>query len=283
MIGKNQECTAEDGMTTRRGMLASNIRAVVGLGAAVAGLATVAPAHARDDHDYDDHRGRDHDDRRGHDHDDRRGHDHDGAHGHHHDHDGGHGHPTCFLKGTPIRTAEGERRVEEIAVGDLLPTAFCGPRPVEWVGHWRCRKIRPGGAWRRHQRPVRIVRSALGPDVPHTDLFVSQRHAIFIEGVLVPAGSLVNGRTIVLCGADEFDAIEYFHFKLAAHTVIYAAGAPCETLNTEAPDTACAPVLCTGRRSRLASRARSLVAPWIGLQKIDLIRAQLLKQSAAVA
>jgi hypothetical protein len=173
--------------------------------------------------------------------------------------------------------------VEEIAVGDLLPTVFSGPCAVEWIGRWRCRKSQAGGAWKRHQRPVRIVRSALGPDIPHSDLFVSQRHAIFIEGVLVPAGSLINGRTIALCRADEFDALEYFHLKLAAHTVIYAAGAPCETLHTAAPDTACAPVLCSGRRSRLASKARSIVAPWLGPQKIDLIRARLLEQAAVVA
>jgi len=277
-------------------MLVNNMRAVVGFGAAVAGLATVAPAKARDDRDddrwriHDDNRGRDHDDRHGHDHDDhhghdhddRHGHDHDGDHGHHHDHDGGHGHPVCFLKGTPIRTADGERRVEEIAVGDLLPTAFCGPRPVEWIGRWRCRKSQFSGAWKRHQRPVRIVKSALGPDTPHTDLFVSQRHAIFLDGVLVPAGTLVNGKTIALCGADEFDAIEYFHLKLAAHTVIYAAGAPCETLNTAGPDAACLPVLCSGRRRLLASKARSIVAPLLGPQKIDLIRARLLQQAVVV-
>jgi hypothetical protein len=114
-------------------------------------------------------------------------------------------------------------------------------------------------------------------------LFVSQRHAIFLDGVLVPAGRLVNGRTIMLCGADEFDAIEYFHLKLAAHTVIYAAGAPCETLNTEAADAACAPVLCSGRRSLLASKVRSIVTPWLGPQKIDLIRARLLQQAAVTA
>jgi Hint domain len=277
MIEKSWECIREDGATTRRGMLANGIQTVVGLGAAVAGLATIAPAQARNDRDDDGHDGG-HGHRHGDDRDD------DGDHGHHHGDDGGHGHPVpCFLRGTPICTVDGERRVEEIAVGDLLPTAFCGPRPVEWVGHWQCRKSRTSGAWKRYQRPVRIARSALGPDIPHTDLFVSQRHAIFIEGVLVPAGSLVNGRTIALCRADEFDALEYFHLKLASHTVIYAAGALCETLHTAAPDTACAPVLCSGRRSRLLSKARSIAAPWLGPQQIDLIRARLLEQAALVA
>src|SRR5262245_55677591 len=39
----------------------------------------------------------------------------------------------CFLKGTKIRTAEGERKIEELAVGDLLPTMFGGLRPLQWI------------------------------------------------------------------------------------------------------------------------------------------------------
>ena len=40
----------------------------------------------------------------------------------------------CFLRGTKIRTAEGgregERKVEDLKIGDLLPTMFGGLRPV---------------------------------------------------------------------------------------------------------------------------------------------------------
>jgi hypothetical protein len=36
---------------------------------------------------------------------------------------GGGGSP-CFLRGTRIRTTEGERKVENLAVGELLPTLF---------------------------------------------------------------------------------------------------------------------------------------------------------------
>ena len=32
----------------------------------------------------------------------------------------------CFLKGTKIQTVEGERKVEDLAIGDLLPTMFGG-------------------------------------------------------------------------------------------------------------------------------------------------------------
>ena len=43
----------------------------------------------------------------------------------------------CFLSGTKILTAGGERNIEDLAVGDLLPTMFGGLRPVQWIGRYR--------------------------------------------------------------------------------------------------------------------------------------------------
>ena len=37
----------------------------------------------------------------------------------------------CFQKGTKILTADGERKIEDLAIGDLLPTMFGGLRPVQ--------------------------------------------------------------------------------------------------------------------------------------------------------
>jgi hypothetical protein len=50
----------------------------------------------------------------------------------------------CFLKGTKIQTAKGERKVEDLAIGDLLPTMFGGLRPVQWIGRYQS-----GGVIRR--------------------------------------------------------------------------------------------------------------------------------------
>ena len=36
----------------------------------------------------------------------------------------------------------------------------------------------------------------LASGVPHTDLYVSRGHSLLIDGVLVPAEVLINGRTI---------------------------------------------------------------------------------------
>src|SRR5271163_867 len=37
----------------------------------------------------------------------------------------------CFLKSTTIRTVSGDRKIEDLAVGDLLPTMFGGVRPAQ--------------------------------------------------------------------------------------------------------------------------------------------------------
>src|SRR5690348_9944718 len=74
---------------------------------------------------------------------------------------GGGGTVNCFLKGTQIRTAEGERRIEDLAIGDLLPTLSGVLRPVQWIGRYRVKKSDPSKAWAKEALPVRLARSAL--------------------------------------------------------------------------------------------------------------------------
>jgi hypothetical protein len=147
-------------------------------------------------------------------------------------------------------------------------------------------------------RPVCIQRSAIAADVPHTDLFVTAGHALFVDGLLVPAGSLINGTTIAFWAAEEFDELEFFQIKLESHDVIYAAGAPCESLlsvdrsestfaeycrkygTSETQDRHCAPIVCNGARSAIRSRIRGAMTSWLGPQKIDIIRDRLEEQAA---
>ena len=69
----------------------------------------------------------------------------------------------CFLKGTRIRTTAGERKVENLAVGELLPTLFGGVRPIQWVSRYAHKKSDPAKPWERYALPFRIARSALRP------------------------------------------------------------------------------------------------------------------------
>ena len=136
----------------------------------------------------------------------------------------------CFLTGTTIRTADGDRKIEDLAVGDLLPTVFGGTCPIQWIGRYRFKRSDPTRTWVRNILPIRVARSALGPDVPHADLYVTQTHALLVDGVLVAAGNLINGSTITRNDASELDELEFFHIELQVHDVLYAEGAPCETL-----------------------------------------------------
>ena len=136
----------------------------------------------------------------------------------------------CFLKGTMIRVAHGERTVEDLAIGDMLPTMFGGLRPVRWIGRYPIKKSDPSKPWVKDALPVRIACSALAPNVPQADLYVTAGHALLIDGVLVPAEMLINGTTIKRFEAREYDELEFFHIKLESHDVIYAEGAPVETL-----------------------------------------------------
>ena len=201
----------------------------------------------------------------------------------------------CFLTGTTIRTADGDRKIEDLAVGDLLPTVFGGTCPIQWIGRYRFKRRDPTRTWVRNILPIRVARSALGPDVPHADLYVTQTHALLVDGVLVAAGNLINGSTITRYDASERDELEFFHIKLQVHDVIYAEGAPCETLlNVDenaanfaeylrqygpatAEATPCAPLLRYGyRRGEIKSCFRSAISPWYDRrQTVDIIRDKL--------
>jgi hypothetical protein len=200
----------------------------------------------------------------------------------------------CFLKGTKIQTSGGERRIEDLSVGDLLPTMFGGLRPVQWIGRYSLKKSDPSKPWVKDALPVRIARSALAPNVPSADLYVTASHSLLIEGVLAPAETLINGATITRYEAREYDELEYFHIKLEGHDVIYAEGAPAETLfavgesavnfadylrqyGTPATEEArCAPLIPVGGRDELKSRFRSAVSPWVDLRnQADVVRDRL--------
>jgi hypothetical protein len=148
--------------------------------------------------------------------------------------------------------------------------------------------------WVRDVLPVRVTRSALGPNVPRADLYITGGHALFIDGVLVPVYNLVNGKTFAVYDANDLDELEYFHIKLQSHDVIYAEGTPCETLLTvdenavnfadylrkygrlEIENIRCAPWVGYGRRVEIRSRLRSAISPWIDCRdKLDIIRDEL--------
>jgi fibronectin-binding autotransporter adhesin len=139
---------------------------------------------------------------------------------------GGVGGPApCFAAGTRITTEHGDVAIETIGVGEwvrvllhdrLAPVIWVGRREVDCTRHPQPRKV-----W-----PVRVAAGAFGPGRPHSDLFLSPDHAVFLADVLIPVKHLINGSTIAQVPVDR---ITYHHIELAEHNVLLAEGLPAES------------------------------------------------------
>ena len=131
----------------------------------------------------------------------------------------------CFLAGTMIATPTGERPIEALAIGDLVLTADGRTAPVKWLG---IQTVATLFADPLRALPIRISAGALKQALPVRDLLVSPDHALMLDGVLVQAGALVNGNTIVREAAMP-ERYTYYHLELEGHALILAEGVPAET------------------------------------------------------
>lgn len=130
----------------------------------------------------------------------------------------------CFLSGTRIATPDGPRPIETLAPGDLVLQALGPPLPVTWL--WRQEVLNLPGT----PRPIRLRAHSLGPDRPARDLVVTPDHAIAIDGLLVTAQALGNGRTIhEIAYRDLPDRYILWHLELAEHCLLLAEGCPAES------------------------------------------------------
>ena len=135
----------------------------------------------------------------------------------------------CFAAGTRIATlrdgARGEVAVEDLVVGDLLPTVLGGTdEAIIWIGRREvdcARHPEPRKVW-----PVRVAAGAFGPGLPHSELKLSPDHAVYVNEVLIPVRLLVNGTTIAQV---KVDRVVYYHVELPRHDVVLAQGLPAES------------------------------------------------------
>jgi len=212
--------------------------------------------------------------------------------------------PVCFLRGTRIWAPSGERKVEDLRINDLVVTSSGEAKPIQWV--WARRFERQyGQKWPEEIAPIRVAPSALGPNTPHRELFLSRYHCLYLDDVLIPVVDLLNKTTITRSSAEHLREIEYFHIKLERHSVIYAEGAACETLqavtavNSDSlefeeykklygepalPEEPAAPVLgYNGGRARLRGRVRSVVSHVVDVRsKLEIVRDDLKERARSL-
>lgn len=138
----------------------------------------------------------------------------------------------CYVRGTHILTPDGEVRIEDLRVGDLVLTRDNGSQPIRWIG---CSTALAEGKL----APVRFASGAFGRGLPHRDLLVSRQHRMLLSSrvvermfgtqeILVPAIKLLDlpGAALVESGRP----VDYFHLLTEQHDIIFAEGAPSETL-----------------------------------------------------
>ncbi len=131
----------------------------------------------------------------------------------------------CYAAGTRILRSDGEVRVEDLAVGDIVRTRFGGLVPIKWIGHRRidCRR-HPA---QEQVWPVRVVAGAFGAGQPTRDLLLSPDHAVAVGDALIPIKLLVNGASIRR--EPGWRRIHYFHIELDRHDIVFADGLPAES------------------------------------------------------
>jgi hypothetical protein len=132
----------------------------------------------------------------------------------------------CYASGTRILTTNGEIPVESLKIGDMVITAAGTERPIEWIGH-RAYITHFANA-NPNLLPILFKAGALGNQLPRRDLYVSPKHAMFIDNALIPAEYLVNGASIIKTARTE-TPLTYWHIELQTHDVLLAEGAPSET------------------------------------------------------
>lgn len=144
---------------------------------------------------------------------------------------------TCFTSGTEILTKNGPISIDELSLGDKVSVLSSAQKEILWM---KRRTISRKELYHNpNLRPVHITAGALGQGLPHKDLILSQQHRIMVsskiaqrmfgnQDVLIPAKKLTDLPGIYIDNSCE--EITYVHFALDEHSIVFAQGAPTESL-----------------------------------------------------
>lgn len=135
----------------------------------------------------------------------------------------------CFVAGTRLLTARGQRRIDRLQTGDRVMTADHGLQPIRWIG---ARSVPAQGRF----APIAFEAGAIGNT---RALRVSPEHRMLLRGwqaevcfgepeVLIAAKHLVNDRTIRPAPGGM---VTYLHIVFDRHEIVFAEGAASESLH----------------------------------------------------
>ena len=190
------------------------------------------------------------------------------------------GQVTCFAAGTRIATPDGDRTVETLRPGETVLTHTGEVKAIRWLGRRTVESARhpsPALVW-----PIEIAAGAFGPGCPARLLRLSPDHAIFFDGVLIPARLLCNGTTI---RQRPVVSVTYFHIELDEHAVVLADGLAVESYL----ETGCRAAFANGGRvaDAVACFARHEQTAWLwetkGAAPLVLTGPALRRARAAIA
>jgi hypothetical protein len=131
----------------------------------------------------------------------------------------------CFAAGTRIATPRGEVLVEHLGEGDDVTLANGATAKIIWTGHRKLNLTRHPAP--ETVQPIRIQAGALGANQPGRDLIISPDHALFIDGLLIPAKTLLNGANITQ--EQNLKTVTYYHIELEQHAILLAEGTSAES------------------------------------------------------
>ncbi len=143
----------------------------------------------------------------------------------------------CFSSGTLIATPDGDVEIETLCAGDEVLTQDHGPQRIRWIG---ARSLNSRDlAGKPRLRPIRIAAGSLGSGLPRRDLLVSPQHRMLVRSaiavrmfdaseILVPAHTLIGIPGIAV--DEDTDTVEYYHMLFEQHEIVFAEGAPAESL-----------------------------------------------------
>jgi hypothetical protein len=153
-----------------------------------------------------------------------------------------------FRAGTHIRTTRGLVAIDNLTPGDQIITAAGAIRSISRIErHWTAEKA-------IGMPSIRLAEGALAERIPTRDLWVSPRQALFIDGMLVPAGDLVNDVSITRLYSAE--PVAYFHLVLDIPDFVLAEDAQAAGfagISTGTPEAS--PAALGVIRQRIARRA----------------------------